>query len=224
MFDFSVKIGSREIKFRKWKVKDKINMDKAKTPSEIRNAAVYNCLENPSEVLDDEQYQFILTAIRNASYDVPLKYNFSCIACDETFEYSVDPKEVFKAEFEGYVPIKTKNFELEMQDIRSRDHYEKIMTSGDLNASERALLDFIFHIKSINKNDAFRFDDILKMIDEIDLDEFGEIFQQWNNMRFRINRNIEVKCPHCKKINRIYLDVLPNFFPSMWNVTKRDAN
>ena len=220
MFDFSVKMGSKEIKFRKWKVKDKINLDKAKNTTEIRNAIVYNCLENPTEVLDDEQYQYVLTAIRNASYSVPLKYTFACVACGQEFDYQVDPKKAFKAEFKGYIPIKTKNYEIIMQDIRSRETYEKIMTDETLNTSERELLDFIFHIKSLNKNDAFTFEEILKMVDEIDLDEFTEIFSQWNNMRFRINRNIEVACPHCKKINRIYLDVLPGFFPSMWAVNK----
>ena len=220
MFDFSVKIGSKEIKFRKWKVKDKINLDKAKTTKEIRDAVVYNCLENPTEVLDDEQYQYVLTAIRNASYKVPMKYIFSCIACGQDFEYKVDPAEVFKAEFKDYVPIKTKNYEIIVQDIRSRESYEKLMTDESLNLSEKELLDFIFHIKSLNKNDAFTFEDILKMIDEIDLDEFTEIFSQWSNMRFRVNRNIEAECPHCKKINRIYLDVLPGFFPSMWNISK----
>ena len=94
------------------------------------------------------------------------------------------------------------------------------MTDESLNLSEKELLDFIFHIKSLNKNDAFTFEDILKMIDEIDLDEFTEIFSQWSNMRFRVNRNISAECPHCKKINRIYLDVLPGFFPSMWKINK----
>ena len=51
--------NGRTLHFRKWKVKDKFELDKAKTLSEIRKVLVYNCLDEHC-ILDLDEYNYVL--------------------------------------------------------------------------------------------------------------------------------------------------------------------
>ena len=99
------------------------------TKEEIRNALVYNCLENPKIILDETEYEYILTCIRDKSLNKPSTYTFTCDECEEDFDHEVKVSEITKVIFNGYKPIQTRNFKIELQDIQNRKFYEEKMTS-----------------------------------------------------------------------------------------------
>ena len=199
IFSNQVIINNKVIKFRKWKVKDKFALDNAKTKEEIRNALVYNCLENPKIILDETEYEYILTCIRDKSLNKPSTYTFTCDECEEDFDHEVKVSEITKVIFNGYKPIQTRNFKIELQDIQNRKFYEEKMTSK--NKSELMYFDFILHIKSINDDETLTFDKIVEMFNDLDVDEFEEI-----------------ECPHCHTKMKVEYDTISrDFFPNLWN-------
>lgn len=205
---FTVKINNKEVKFRKWKLKDKLKLEKAKSQKDIRDALVYDCLES-KVILDDYEYQYILMQIRDKTLNTPLKYTLECPKCSKEFEYNANIQEVFKPKEADYTPIIVGDVKIELQSVMNQDFYN----SKFLESETKELVDFILHIKSINGNMSMSFDEVLSYLNEMDLDVFEEIFKQWEEKRFNIIKTHDVSCPHCDHKFEVLFDTLPNFFP-----------
>jgi len=217
--EFSIKLSDKTIKARKWKVKDrnKFVSGDASDISRIQEALVYDCLLTNSIALSDEEYKFVLCKIREQSIKTPIMYTFDCTQCKEEFEYIAVLSDIIKPKYKKYEPIKNGTHSFCMGPIRNRVFYTEKLQSVS-SESEREYIDFLLHIQAYNNNDALTFDDLVDCINELDVDVFEQIFNEWNSMKFRIDCTHSVQCPHCKYSEMYEFDDLPNFFPDSWSI------
>jgi len=205
----------KQVKFRKWKVKDKNKIILANGDRNIiKNGLVYDCLEK-NMVLDEEEYKYMLFQIRNISLHNPIEYNFKCSACKTQFNYILNLDDC-KPRFEKYGIIKSNNHEFIMQRIKNQEIYDESMSQSD--DVTKPLLDFIFHCTSYNGNDALSFEELNNIINDLDVEDFEEIMDKWNKMRFRVDNVLDVECPHCNNSELYEFDAMPGFFPPSWEI------
>lgn len=216
-FNLNTTIRNKNIKFRKWKVKDKNKFIQNKeNPEIIKQALVYDCIED-DVTLSDEEYKYMLMKIRQASISNPIAWIFSCTKCNETFEYEANLDEIMKPDFQEYGDLIEEDVIFTMGNIINQEFYDSKM--GESTIPEVSLItDFVLHIKSINDNDGYSFDDIIDYINDMDVDVFEKIMEKWETMRFKVNNIHEVTCPHCNNVELYEFDDLPGFFPDNWNI------
>lgn len=219
MYKYSTKIRDKEVKFRKWKVKDKNKfieqMKGDDNRTEIQNALVYDCLEDKKIILSDEEYKHLVISIRSVSLGEEIKFNFTCDKCNEDYVFETKILDVVQPEFENFGKIESNGISFEMGDILNRIEYDKAMLAAS-DENERFFLDFLFHIKKMNGSDAITMDSIIEKINELDVDIYEDLFKQWKKMSFTNNDVHEVMCPHCGEKQKYKFDNLPGFFPENW--------
>ena len=216
-YEFSTKIRDVEVKYRKWKVKDKkkfINSDGNK--KELREALVYDCIEDKKIALSEDEFKFLLIKIRETSLEDKVEYNFQCDKCSEEFHFVADLNEIMTAEYKPYDEIVVKNHIFKMGELKNREFYEDAMAIAE-SIDEKNLLDFILHIEAYNDGDGYTFNQLNDIINELDADVFEKIFLQWEEMRFKLNSVYEVICPHCNHGTYYEFDDMPGFFPASWD-------
>jgi len=215
--EFSVKIREKTLKVRKWKVKDRnaFLLCDSSDITGIQEALVYNCILSDDKIaLSDEEYKYVLCKIREKSIKTPIVYDMECSECKHEFEYNCVLTDVMKPVFKQYGLIKNFTDSFLMGSIRNRDFYnQKMLNATD---AERDYFDFILHIQSYNNNDAMTFDDIVQCINDLDVDAFENIFNEWNKMKFKIDNVHSVECPECEFSELYEFDDLPDFFPESW--------
>jgi len=216
-YNFSMNIGDRKVKFRKWKVKDKNKLiNNADNKIAVREALVYDCIEDKNIALSEDEYTYVISMIRNKSLPKNIKFDFTCSSCKHEYEYTADLEKVITADYEKYHDIIYKNIIISIGYIQNRIFHDKLMDSLD-TLDEKSLFDFILHIKSFNDNE-YTFEELNDVINNLNVDEFENIFEQWDKMRFKTNNIYDVKCPKCGAIDTYEFDKLPNFFPDSWNI------
>jgi len=217
-YDFSTEIRNKNVKYRKWKVKDKKKfLNNRKDKHLIREALVFDCIEDKKLALSDEEYKFMLTQIRNVSVSDPISYTFVCNYCEKDFNFDLDLENNLRPVFKEYGDIISGDHIFTMNSIRSREHYEQIILNSE-NDDEKIIVDFILHVKSYNDSDGLSFEDLNQIIDNLDVNDFDSIFKQWEDMRFKLNNVSDVECPHCNNVESFEFDSLPGFFPESWNI------
>jgi len=213
-YDFSVQVRDKTINFRKWKVKDKKKF--VENPGTVKEALVYDCMEN-NQVLDDEEYKFMLMRIRDASIKNSIGWLFHCDNCDNVFEYTADLTEIMVPEFLPYGELQSGNVTFMMQPICNQAYYDNKISEAQ-TPEESYIFDFVLHVNSYNDNDGMTFDSLIETINNMDLDVFEDIFSQWERMRFKVQNVHDVTCTNCKTTETYEFDDLPGFFPDSWDV------
>lgn len=217
-YDYSVKIRDFNVKFRKWKVKDKKKFIANKDNKiALKESLVYDCLEDKKLALSEEEFKFMLIQIREASLSDKIEFNFICSNCDKEFNYIADLTEIMKGEYKNYGDISYKGHRFTIGSILNRDFYEEMIQNSILDETNY-LIDFMLHIKSYNDNDAFTFEELNEIINNLDIDIFEHIFTKWEEMRFKVNNIHNVICPHCNFEELYEFDDLPHFFPDSWDL------
>lgn len=212
-----LELNGKTIYFRKWRVKDRIALESAQGQSEVRQVLVYNCLEDKDIVLDDYEYQYVLIKLREASVGDEIKYNFVCNHCRAKFDYTAKISETMEPIHATYEPIVVDGYRIELGEVSNRGAYESVIF-GIKDITERKIADMVMHIRAINGNMKLGYKDLMNLITEMDVDVFQEIWNQWNQVHFRLNRIHRVECPFCKKTMLIEFDDMPGFFPEKWNM------
>jgi hypothetical protein len=216
-YEKSVKLMDKNIRFRKWKIKDKKKFLSNKSDSIlVKEALVYDCLEDKKISLSNEEYNFLLIQIREASLKEKIEYFFECPSCEKEHKFTADLTKIVSGDFKQYGLLSSGKHEFVMQRILNRDFYEKHM-SEQTDKEEMKLIDFILHIKSYNDNDALSFNELNSIINDLDVDVFEDCFKQWEEMRFKLNSFSNVECPNCKTSTEYEFDDFPGFFPSSWD-------
>ena len=213
MYNLKVQVRDAVLKFRKWKVKDR---NKYMAGESIRDALVYDCLEDKNIALSDEEYKYVLCKIREASVKAPITYTFNCDKCDKEFEFVAKLSEILTPKSKTYGLIESGETSFVMGSVLNRDCYNEQLASAE-SESEVAFIDFVLHIHSYNNNDALTFDEMLESINNLDIDIFESIFKQWEETRFTVDSSHGVKCTHCGNIETYEFDDCPGFFPSSWS-------
>lgn len=213
-FKYQFVLNGKTIKYRKWKVKDKFTLDKANTNYEIHKAVVYDCLEEQVP-LDAQELLYAIYQIRKISVKRPVKYTFECTHCSHKFEYIAELDKIFEPRFSQYKPFKINDNEYEFAEIRNAKFYEDTLEKiEDLEA--KLIVDMALHIKSINRNDAMKLNDVMAYINNMDLDEYTELQKTFLDQRFMISFMHEVECPICHHKQKYVFDTFPNFYPLGW--------
>lgn len=209
-------LNGKQIYFRKWKVKDKLAINNAKTLYEKQKALVYNCLKEYTP-LDSQEYEYALIQIRNKSVKKPIRYTFQCSECGIEYEYIADldkiisPKPAVFHEF--YINNKLYCF----SGIRNAEFYVNEMSKID-DLDLQQIFDIAMHIKILADSDAFTLEDVIKHINEMPVDEFAELANKFYEQRFSISKVTTVECSNCHHQERFYFDSFPDFFPDGWEI------
>ena len=216
MYNYKVQVRDEILKFRKWKVKDRNKYVSNQGNTELmREALVYDCLENDNVALSDEEYKYVLCKIRDVSISDPIEYTFTCGSCGHEFDYNAKLSEIITCNKTKYGLIEAGNDSFVMGAIRNRKFYTDMTSGADENAQD--FIDFILHIHSYNLNDAMTFDELTDAVNNLDIDVFENVYTQWEQMKFKVNNTHTVTCPECNEQETYEFDDLPGFFPSSWN-------
>lgn len=210
-----IKFNNRTIRFRKWKVKDKKLLDSCKSEIEKRKVYVYNCLENPNEALDLEEFNYVLANIRDYSLSKPLEYEVTC-SCGETLDVTMLASEIVTAKNADYTPIAFGDVIIELCNVRDQNLYEETVL-GAVTMSERYISDFAMHIKSINSSDV-DYKEAIEFIENLDVDVYENIFKKWEIQRFKCSFEHSVTCKKCHKETVYNFEDMKDFYPSTWNL------
>lgn len=215
-----IKIGNRSIKARNWKVKDRLALKEAykNTESEIKaqektlEILVYGCLEEPV-ALNENELEYLFTQLRVNSIGDDIDFRFTCSNenCNETSTIKLKVSKIYKPKFGELKNIKVGELDIELQDIKNPDYYNKRLKSS----VSPSLDDLILHIKTINSQTMSE-DKIIRIFDELDTKEMDEILDKWDSMRFTMNRENVIKCPVCGKEETFEFDEIPNLIPQNW--------
>lgn len=206
----------KKYNIRKWKAKEKkefLNtIKRGDSLDTLQNVLVYNCIEGDAAFNPDE-FKFVLTKIREYSLGSELNLEFFCEKCKSKFLKVLNISDIIKPIYKNINTIKTNNYNIQLTSIRNCSIYKETIEKFPENSYE---YDFYLRIESINDNDAMTLDEIVELFDNMDIDEFDNIFNQWEDIRFKINDEVDVSCSSCGNTVRYSFDSIPGFFPVNW--------
>lgn len=217
-------LNGKHIKFNKWKVKTRSELNLCNTFAERRKVLVYDLLEE-FVPLDVEEFNYVLYRIRDFSYNTPIKYTITCNECGRDFDVAYKLCDLYRP-MNGYsqdvtkehtVNDKTMSMTFSHISVKDFEQYESIITA-ETDEFKNLLIDFIYHIKYIN---GLAVDDRVKLfkdIEEWDADIFENFFFDFNSIKFYVDVNNRVKCPHCLQSTVLNFDEFPNFYPDSWSL------
>lgn len=211
----SLQLGRRVIRFRKWKVKDRItlknslqNADTEKQGENTLKILVWNCLEG-NVPLNQDELEYTFAKIREASIGDTIEFKYTC-SNPECSKLNTEKMKISKIWRPKYSQLQSIG-DIELQEIQNPEYYNKKMK--ELNYS--SLCDLILHIKSIDGKELSETElfDYFEDMDTIDADK---ILEQWENIAFSIDRKNTLLCPHCQNESDFEFDEIPNLIPPLW--------
>lgn len=211
------KLFDSTVTFRKWKGKDKRNFvtkinSGDVTPNDVINSLVYECITSENKdsiVLTVDEYRYILTQIRIASFGDDVSFYFDCDECGESFEDHRKLSELIKYTCNPTNLIEVDDIKIELQPLKNRKIYNNIIDINEMN-------ELFLRIKSINGNDAMTFDEVVDFFDELDVDIMEKIWNAYIESAFRIDDENDVTCPNCGDVVKYSFDEIDGFLPNSW--------
>jgi len=207
---FEIDLGHKIVKARKWKAKDRKNFKKAvlatgDVDKSIVNELVLNCLEDQSIALSNEEIQYILIEIRKLSISDSIDFEYTCRNCEKDNKEKVLIDSINKKEFKPWSEVNG----IEFGDIRNAKFYNENKDEDD------DIKEIAFHIVSINGDISKTFNEIIEYLDNMDINEFDEILNAFNEMKLTIDNTKEFICS-CGHKQIFEFDEIPGFFPDSW--------
>ena len=216
-FPYELELQGRKIKFRTWKLKDKEKLLKAKTNFEKKKVLVYDCLENPDTPLDYLEYEYVLFNIRNASLPTYItSYVIKCPNCGEVMKCNVHFSDILEKDNREYKEIKSGDITIKVDNIKNQKFYEEMISNIEED-EQKVLIDFVLHISEFNGRLDLSASDIVNILDNLEIEQFEDIFKQWNSMRFAYKTIGYVQCPECGREDQYDFKKLDNFYPKSWH-------
>ena len=166
-YNFSTKIRDKEVKYRKWKVKDKKKYTKAlmeKNAIDIADALVYDCIEDKNLPLTTNEYRYMLMKIRCETVGSFATFKFNCNNCNEEFEIEEDINNVLIPHYKDYGTLKTDNVTLKMGPIKNKQTFNEYLIDAK-TPREIYLIEFLIQIEEINGEDVFTIEYLNDFID-----------------------------------------------------------
>lgn len=206
----------KEITIRKWKAKEKKEFLNTVRNSEsldtLQDVLVYNCIEE-NVALNADEFKYVMAQIRSYSLGDEIELEFYCDSCRAKFLNKIKLSSIIKPVYSGKKEIKTKNYKIKIGEIRNPDFYKATIKA---NPQEEKDYDFYLRIQSINSDDSMTLEEIIELFNEMDIDEFDSIFEQWEDIRFKIDDTEEIVCKNCETSVKYSFDEVPGFFPPAW--------
>lgn len=211
-----IKLNGKELTIRKWKAKEKKEFLKTVRTSEkldtLQDVLVYNCIEEKVALSADE-FKYVMTQIRSYSLGDEIELEFFCDECKAKFLHKIKLSEIIKPIISGKNEIKTKNYRIILGDIRNVNFYRETIEN---NPVEEKDYDFYLRIQSVNGDESMSLEETIEMFNEMDIDEFDDIFKQWEDIRFKIDDTCYIECKNCSDRVKYSFDEIPGFFPPAW--------
>lgn len=224
VFDNTLDLRGKKLKFRKWKAKDKKNfIKKIKTSENVKerdltNELVYDCLEDKNIALSIDEFRYVISKIREKSLGSDVKFELFCDGCKTKFNTTEKIGDIIKQKYKKYKNISVNDIDITIDEpINVKFYYDTINRCE--TDDEYNFVDFLLRIKKINDIDTFKFDELVDYFDNLDITVLDEILTKWEEMCFVVDDVKEVECPHCKAKQKYKFDIIPDFFPENW--TKR---
>lgn len=214
-FPIEIQIGLKTLKVRKWKAKDRKNFKKLSQKEKdisdvIKKTLVYSCLENKYIPLTEQEIEYLFIQLRKISISDEFDFTYTCDNCEFKNTITLKIDDVSKPVFNSYTPIKSKNYEIVLQDIQNKDFYEKNKDEFD------DVKEIAFRIYSINGDNTKGFNEIIEIFNEMEINEFDYIYEEFQKMNFNIDNTHAVKCSNCNEYTFFEFDEIQNFFPESW--------
>lgn len=218
-FTYSVKIRNRDIKIRKWKVKDKLNFIKSLKSlnyDDIIDSLVYNCIEDKTIVLSPSEFKYVFLKMRELNVSPYIQFDMVCTECNKEYTFNSLIDDIFQYDKNDFSKIELEDINIEINELTcSKEIYNNIFKL-DVSEYEKNYMDFLLHISKINGEEMFTFDNLIDYFNEMNVDTFEKIFEMWNKMKFKLSDEIYIKCPHCDFTELYTIDKIPTFFPESW--------
>lgn len=210
-FDKEIKLNNNIVKARKWKAKDKFEFKKIikNENGSFSDILVYNCLDKKI-ALSEEEYKYVLTQIRCHSLGETIKLEFYCEHCESRFSTELNLNDLIKPIISNKDIIQTEKHIIQLGEVINPEFYKKVILQAP------AELDFYLRIKTINDNECFSIESVVNYFNEMDIDEFESIMEQWEEIKFKVDDIVEVKCTNCEEPKKYKFDEIPGFFPESW--------
>ena len=216
-YKFSVQVGDKTVKYRKWKVKDKKTFIESMKAGDLFGVEkiVFDCVQDKNQPLSQEEYRYVLMHIRGDSLGENLPFIIKCGECGERFPNTTSVKEIYTPRFGKYGTIKSGNTSFKMGEIQNKEYYIDAIHQCN-TFEEQSFIDFLYHVREHNGNNGFTFQTLYDAVNDLDVDVASDIFKQWEDMRFTYDDHIIETCPHCKTEQQVKVDTLYGFFPKDW--------
>lgn len=219
----SAVISGMNIEFRKWKVREKLDLDvvdadNSITPTEKqvrkREIFVYNCLKN-RVVFDIEQYNYVLSLIREYSIHNPIEFPIECSSCHKQFVKSLRTPSIITYREANYAPIEVEGYTFDMGNVVDPMYDFDVLDCT--TTAKRLIVDFAYHVKTVN-GERMEISSIIDIIEDMDVDIYQKLFNEFNKQKFLCDFAQDIECPHCGSVDKYELDDLETFFPVSWRI------
>lgn len=218
-----VTISGIDIEYRKWKVKDKLELDRIDSDTSLqqldrqlkkREVFVYNCMKERKQ-LDIEQYNYLLSLIRDYSLHNKIEFSLECPKCKAQFIRQFSTPEIITFRESEYKDIKVKDKVFKMGNVTNEDYDRDIL--GSFSNAERFIVDFAYHVQSIN-DEVLEVKDIIEVLEDLDVDDYQTLFTEFDSQKFLCDFSKGIECPECSNVELFQFDNLTSFFPSSWGI------
>lgn len=209
----NITINGKKIEYRKWKVKDKIKLDKCSKIIDKRKVVVYDCLTNKVN-LDADEYNYVLSLIRDFSLHSDITFTIECPECGNVETITLPVSEIVSFREADYSPIVTDKLIIVLDDVK--DNYEEIISSVN-NKLEKYITDFMLHIKTVNGN-TLTLEELNTFINDMDVDVFEKILFEWDKKKSKYSCVKDIQCSECKTLFACDLQNMNDFFPKSWKI------
>ena len=203
-------------KIRKWKAKEKKEFLKIiKTEDNldrVQDVLVYNCIDGDA-AFNTSEFKYVISRLRQYSLGNEIELEFYCDDCKIKFLKTIELDKIIIPIFSNKNEIKTKKHNIKIGSIKNPNFYKQIINENPEYADE---YDFYLRISDIDSNDTLTLEEIVEFFDNMDIDEFDEIFKQWEDIKFKVNDIADIECPMCEKSTKYNFDEIPGFFPGSW--------
>jgi len=213
-------IGGKEIKFRPWNTKDEkdyliaTESKDVVTDEELFELLVRPCLENPNISLTPNEKKLLMIEIRKKSIGPEFPVRYKCIKCKQVNEIQVPFDKVVKYTESNFRSIKKENLVFNFTENMSESL--KARRDNEENKIEKAFIDFLIHIKSIEIDgrleDMFTFDELREFVESLPSYIFDDVFAQFQEMKGSLTFELTTYCAMCNTENKIdFNEGLPGF-------------
>lgn len=216
-------ISGIEIEYRKWKVKDKLELDKVDSDTSLtqldrqlkkREIFVYNCMKERKQ-LDIEQYNYLLSLIRDYSLHNKIEFSLECSKCKAQFHRQFSTPEIITFRDSEYKEIKVSDKTFKLGNVTNENYDRDILNS--FSNAERFIVDFAYHVQEVN-GETLDFKDVIDILTDLDVDDYQTLFTEYDSQKSLCDFSKGITCPECGNIEIYQFDNLTSFFPSSWNV------
>jgi hypothetical protein len=214
---YPIKVGSKEIMVRKWKVKDRNKFKKLLLADEtmenqLLNILVYDCIQDVDNFdISPDEAQYIMLKIRELSISKDVTFNWAC-SCGHKNKEEIKIDDIVNVSYSDFGTIKVNDNEFTIKSPKNKKFYNEQITK------QENIMNFMFamHLDKLNDGQDFTLEEVMDWLDDLETDEYDEIMLQFNKMIFTADYTNTFVCSKCEKEQKFIFDEIPDFFPEDW--------